>query len=710
MTTRLLLLVILLGIGNQSNTQTLYRMNNVPIYHGNSSIQNPFTGGMNASIINQMDLNNDGLKDLVICQQKDERPNRIQTYINKGNANYTYTPRYEAFFPKNLNALFFLRDFNEDKLEDLIFKVNGYFILYYSSRINDSSFVFTLYDTLESTSYDPLYGKQTITPINFYSPVFRDVDKDGDVDIIYVRNGSMTKDIYFYKNYKKEKGLPANQNDFYNENKHYGLNTFSLNPLAFVSSSYNVIEKGLAPPQRTLTPRHDDFQMIWDLDANNDGLYDAVAYSENQRNGPLGINNGSKDSTHIYNYDTYFPSYSKPINNIMSVGYWYDIDNDSKNDILSSYFIERDNNTTTLAGKLFNDDINTIWYYKNFGLKSNTYSGGNPNNIDSFGHITDSFLSKETIDIGTGSQPIFYNYDEDSLVDIIVPSYLKRDSWEVASIAYYKNIGSKTQPQYKLITKDLFNYKAKSRLNIRMASGDLNGDGKLDLLISSIEKNTNYARLTSFPSSPLTPIIYDVFYQKSNNGNILFLSDTLNIDYVDKYGRSNLCLYDVDKDGKTDLFIGDLFQLKYYRNMGTATTPLFNIVTADSVISPCELYCTSLMDFNFFPSVWKDKSDNKEYLLFSYYLDGGKIGKAIIDTQKLKNNQSLTISSSNFYSNYSFGILPTLNIKDVTNDGVDEVIFGNYAGGVQMFSFDSLTGLKDPPPPPPLSIDRKSVV
>ena len=36
----------------------------------------------------------------------------------------------------------------------------------------------------------------------------------------------------------------------------------------------------------------------------------------------------------------------------------------------------------------------------------------------------------------------------------------------------------------------------------------------------------------------------------------------------------------------------------------------------------------------------------------------------------------------------------------VTDDGREEIMFGNYAGGVQIFSIDSLTGVKDPPPPP----------
>lgn len=72
-------------------------MNNIPVFHGNRQLLNPFTGGMNSCIVNQMDLNDDGIKDLVVLQVAGTNANRIQTYIQKSNGDYIYTPRYEAF-------------------------------------------------------------------------------------------------------------------------------------------------------------------------------------------------------------------------------------------------------------------------------------------------------------------------------------------------------------------------------------------------------------------------------------------------------------------------------------------------------------------------------------------------------------------------------------------------------------------------------------
>lgn len=687
---KLTLFSILFSLSCTIIAQSIYRMNNVPIYQGTKQLKSPFTGGLNSCIVNQMDMNNDGKKDLVIVQQVGTSLGRIQTFVQQANGEHIYAPRYEAFFPKKGNYIFFLADFNEDKLEDLVVQTESYFLLHYAKRTNDSTFQFDFYDTLEYTSYDPLIGTTSISTLNKYMPVFRDLDWDGDIDIVYVTRSNYR---YHYKNFKKELGLPANQNLWKGENQYYGFNTHTFDPLQIKAGVFSqMVRFTPRPTDPILEPRHDEFQMFWDLDVNNDSLYDVISYSENQRNAPLGLNIGKKDSAYLVNGDTYFPSYSKSIKTIMPIGFWLDLDNDNRRDIITSFLIERDNSgMISLADKYFNDDIAVLSQYKNIGKRtvkdavSNTYH-------DSFAWITDSFIANETIDVGTCSQPCFYDYNADSLVDLLIPNLLKRDSWEVASIAYYKNIGSKQQPQYKFITNDLFGYKAKNRANIKLATADLNNDGKEDLLITSYDR----VSFGAFSSNPNTTIKFELYY---NNGFELFTKEDLNIYYDGNYGRSNICFYDVDKDGLNDMFVGDIYHLKYYRNRGTSTSPKFDTILCDSVINNLDIFEYSY-PFHYFPAVWKNPTDNKEYLLFAYDFYGGAVGKALIDTQRLNNNRSLTIADKNIFANYSINYSPTINLKDITNDGKMELAFGNYAGGIQLFSLDSLTGTKDPPPPP----------
>ena len=704
MLSKLILVLFLIFLVSFSEAQDIFRMNNIPVLHGNRQLLNPFTGGMNSCIVNQMDLNDDGIKDLVVLQVAGTNANRIQTYIQKSNGDYIYTPRYEAFFPKNGNYIFTLHDLNEDKIQDLILQTESYFLIHYTKRINDSVFQFDLYDSIEFTSYDPLIGRQQIISLNKYLPVFEDLDSDGDIDIVYVTRSGNNR--WLYKNYKKELALPANENLWKSDQICYGL--FNFTSLDFFPLKYNEgfcksIVKGEAPPRKDpiLTPRHDEYQMFWNIDINRDSLYDVVAYSENQKNAPLGLNVGSKDSAYIKNSDIYFPSYSsKPINLMMPIGFWYDVNNDKAKDVLVSFLIERDFSGVQLSQKLFNDDINTIHFYKNLGrrtvldTKTMTYH-------DSFAFVTDSFLSNETIDVGTGSAPVFYNYDRDSLVDLLIPNIMKRDSWEVGYIAYYKNIGNKKQPIYRLENPDLFSYKAKNRANIKLAVGDLNGDKLDDLLV------TSYDRIIygPFATKGNADIIGEIYYhQMGTGGQFIYTTENLKLESEEKYGRTNICIHDVDKDGKGDLFVGDLYNLKYYRNTGINSTPFFDTATCDSVINPIEIIDPIYLPFQFYyhPAVWKDPKDNKEYLIFAYEEYRGKVGKALIDPQKLNSNRSLKLENKNksIYDNYSLNRLPSIAIKDVTDDGREEIMFGNYAGGVQIFSIDSLTGVKDPPPPP----------
>jgi hypothetical protein len=87
--------------------------------------------------------------------------------------------------------------------------------------------------------------------------------------------------MVYYKNLKKEKGLTTNE--WWKYNRNYGLHKYTLNPLKFVSGQFPRMIQGLSASNPVLTPRHDEYQMVWILDANNDNNYDIVAYSENQK-------------------------------------------------------------------------------------------------------------------------------------------------------------------------------------------------------------------------------------------------------------------------------------------------------------------------------------------------------------------------------------------------------------------------------------------
>lgn len=679
--------------------QSFTRVGRIPFYIHNTQLKSPFTGGMNASIVNSTDLNNDGKKDLVIVHNHSYK---ISTYLSQGGQDYIYAPRYETYFPRGLGN-FILKDFNEDGLEDVFYMDNPYIYIYKGLRINDSTLAYSLLDTFQSHSYDTLIPVDYIVPMVYYMPLIEDLDGDGDMDVVYINRSNR---LVYHRNLKKEKGLTANKNEFWKYNEYWGQHAYGLNPLYYASGIFPRVVQGLANPSGTgtgnniLRPRHDEFQMPWHLDVNNDGLYDIVSYSENQRNGPLAVNIGSKDSAYFVHRDTFFPSYSQPIKKIMPIGFWTDADHDGKRDILSSFLLERDNDPNlSTSAKAYNDDVNTIELYKNYGSKPSL--GYN----DSFAIASDSFLCKETIDVGTRSAPIFYDYNGDSLLDILIPNSLKRDSWDVGNITYYKNIGTDTIPKYEFVTNDLFGYKSKSRVDIRIAVGDLNNDGNSDLIVASY-KRTIYSTNPEISSY----IHFDVYYQKYNTvtHSAFYLYDTLNINSQGKFGQANMCLYDANKDGLLDLFMGDIYSIQYYQNLGSAAKPDFSIVTNRSLISSDSLVGRA-EELNFYPAVRIDPTDKKPYLYFAYFSRYGRIGRAYLDTNVLKVYDSfLKIDSKDVFSSYNLSINrnPTISFGDINGDDTLEMLVGNYAGGIQLFSFSNFGDIIETIKPPTVAIQN----
>ena len=86
----------------------------------------PWAGGLNSAQFNEMDLDLDGVKDLMIF---DRQGNRILPFINKGIAStidYEYAPEYISLFP-DITGWVLTADYNNDNKMD-IFTFNALFI------------------------------------------------------------------------------------------------------------------------------------------------------------------------------------------------------------------------------------------------------------------------------------------------------------------------------------------------------------------------------------------------------------------------------------------------------------------------------------------------------------------------------------------------------------------------------------------------------
>ncbi|MBI3234881.1 MAG: hypothetical protein HYZ42_12755 [Bacteroidetes bacterium] len=121
------LLIVLTLIRLNSQSQDLKFYPTQPQLFG-SAIKMPFVGGFQTAFAQPIDLNNDGLKDLIIFDKSDRK---ILTFIDtsKTNHGYMYDPKYEAYI-NFISSWFLVRDYDRDGRDDFFVGANGNVSLY----------------------------------------------------------------------------------------------------------------------------------------------------------------------------------------------------------------------------------------------------------------------------------------------------------------------------------------------------------------------------------------------------------------------------------------------------------------------------------------------------------------------------------------------------------------------------------------------------
>lgn len=690
--------------------QSIFRLDQIPFKRINqAAIESPLNGGMDKPIFCQKDLNSDGSIDLVI---NDMYTGQINTFLYQ-NGNYIHAPKFEKYFPaEKIAHPFYLKDMNRDGIEDIVeFSSSFGLYVHFGIKLSDTSFSFkekkkVLIYSYAINNFFPLSYKNSLPPS------LVDMDGDGDFDILYSSVGSPTQ-FNFVKNYSIELNLPKDSILYRIDNIRFGqfqviIDTLlkPAGPIYFYENAYPRIVQGKTS-NSPIEPRHSEVQMVWPIDVNNDGLIDVALSDENCKNASLGINTGTKDSAYIKNYDTFFPSYNAPIFRFQPIGYWMDINMDSKKDILITSSLGRDHAAISLDQKVYNDDVHVVDLYKNKGQR--TIDVISPKS-DSFVKDNTPFLSPNLLDVGTGAFPIFYDYNLDGKLDLLVSNYYKRDSLDFANISLFKNIGKVDSPSYVLITDNYLGFKSKGRNEIRMAAGDLNGDGLQDIVFTS----------RFWKTSGLDTPIYEIFFKGNDSlevGSVIGFSIPLS-KRTDNYSRDNMaapCLYDLNKDGKLDLLIGKQYSVFACKNIGTASMPVFEL-TNDSFIllkdvdSKSFFYETTTFGTRliyeyacyFNPVVGRDTQRNSPKLFLGY--NGRSLNEysfltpkiATIDLTNAQDFKSIQFIKTNIWNtpvgqNFSF------DIKDINKDSLAEICIGTFAGGIQMYSFKSTSDTIKPP-------------
>lgn len=633
----------------------------VEVYNlSNSILKNAWVGGFNHLQYSEVDLNLDGKNDLIVF---DRSGNRISPFINQGSfgvIDYSYAPEYIDSLPK-FNSWVLFRDYNCDGKQDIFAYSTGGMAVYKNTSQNSLSF--ELVTNLLTSDYTPDDANDNF--INLYIsatdiPAIDDIDNDGDLDVLTF--SILGTYVEYHKNLSVETYGTCDSLRFYLSNKCWGF--FSENLSNNSVTMYDTCDFNVAIPEKVISDaifddkkKHSGSSLLTlDVDSNN--TKDLVLGDLSFGNLTLLYNSDNTnelEASSITQQDQLFPS-----NNLNTVavdleifpaGFYLDLNNDNIKDLVVT--------TNCNSGC---ENYKSSWLYINNG------STNHPN----FSFQKNNFLQDEMIEIGEGALPEFFDYDGDGLMDLIVGNYGKFDNSLVnlysSSLTLYKNIGTLSNPKFKLINNDFAGISTMNldlngsspTLGLKPTFGDLDGDGDEDMMLGDYLGNIHYFTNTAGIGNPANFVLNQVKYQNIDVGS--FASPQL---------------IDLNRDGKLDLVIGkNNGYFSYYENTGTLSSPL-HVKKTDS------LGYASTLEFGFFqgnsiPYIYEDGGE--------YKMIAGSLSGYLYRFDNIEGNLTGTFNKvDSTFINIDEGKNSAPTIADINNDGYLDMIIGNYAGGLSYY-------------------------
>jgi len=618
----------------------------------NLTYAHAWAGGIDAAQFSPIDLNLDGVMDLVVF---DRRGNRKLCFINKGIQgviDYLYAPSYADLLPPLYEWAKFV-DYDFDGRMDIFTYSPGYASMMVYRNVSDSDLKFqrVVYPYLTSWQGG---GMVNIFVTNADYPGIADVDGDGDLDILtFWGLGSF---LEMHKNLSMEKyGIPDSL-DF--EQSTYCWGQFAESDESNVLYLDTCLGGGLVVPSQTpRATRHTGSTLLLE-DLDNNGLMDLLLGDVDYPTLFALYNDGTPEIAHIAYADTLFPQNDVTIRLFsMPVASLIDVNNDGLKDLLVGAFD---------PGIYTSQNRQSCWLYLNTGTPDQPV----------YRLETKEFLQDKMIDRGSGAYPVLFDFDGDGLLDLFVGNYgyyaySYYDNYFLHSVFYgrvghYKNVGTNQNPVFQLWDENFGGLAQLQLTGLVPAFADLNGDEAPDMLVGK-----NDGRL--------------LYFINDGQGN-LNLSSTYfsNIDVGDFSAPQ---LFDLDGDGKKDLVIGEKAgNINYYRNAGTSDQPEFVLVTDSLGKINVTDYSLSYDGFSV-PAFFKDGQNNtglicgseKGDLLYYTNIDGNLDGKFLLSTQL---NSLLDTTGVSF----NRGLRTASAIGSLYADQSLQLIAGNFSGGLEFFN------------------------